>query len=56
MIFAILLSAGISGAMCSSGYPYTKEAPFVGAAVGGVVGIFIGKFLGNAVVGKPPKD
>lgn len=56
MLFAIVFSAGLGGAMSAALNPYMREAPFFGAAVGGIAGIFIGKFLGNAVVGKPSKD
>jgi hypothetical protein len=54
MLFAILFSAGIGGAAGANGWGQAES--IMGAAIGGIVGIFIGKGLGNMVVGKPPKD
>jgi hypothetical protein len=56
MIFAILFSAGIGGAMAASLNPLDETAPIFGAAIGGAAGIFIGRSLGNMVVGKPPQS
>ena len=56
MLFGILFSAGIGGAAGSTGWGAGSGESIMGAAIGGIVGIFIGKGLGNMVVGKPPKD
>jgi hypothetical protein len=56
LLFGILFSAGLGGAIAATCDPSNPASPPVAAAAGAVAGIFVGRALGNIVVGKPPKD
>jgi hypothetical protein len=55
MFLGVFGCAGLAAAVVAA----DGEPPVlitIAGAIGAAVGIFVGKFLGNTVVGKPPKD
>ena len=55
MFLGVFGCAGLAAAIAAA----AGEQPLVitnAGAIGAASGIFVGKFLGNMVVGKPPKD
>ena len=56
MLFAIPLCMGLSAGIYANSFSDDKTGTLMFAAGGAFLGVFIGKWLGNIVVGKPPKD
>jgi NADPH-dependent curcumin reductase CurA len=55
MFLGIFGCAGFAAAFAAANFA-PRDGIIIAGAIGAAGGIFVGKFLGNTVVGKPPKD